>query len=551
MNTESLKDMSQDQYDQAENTVISLLRSAYPTMDLRRGTVLRELVVRPAAAFYSLEGDRYAKLQQVSSLQLIADNPTTATVEDVNRILSNFNITQRAGANAFGTVYMQLATSRQYILDADFTLFTMQDLVYVLENSYTILAKPDSTDPTQLQLYTNDDGTFYALVPVIAQTTGSAYNISAGTTLNATTTFDGFVAASAYTNFVSGADAETVNQLIARMPSAIAHRSLESRISIDSILRDPYQGNFGSVLVATSVLGYGDQGQLRDKHNAFGVAVGSRADIFVRTFAQPFVTTLMKTGTKIAAHTYQFTLGNTEAPGYYAIRAVSDETVISSPTLTFGALPILGTYGVLEVRSATGTTNTFHDINNANAGIETCGTVFQQAVVTVQDVLDDTAESRIFKVELYTAPSLTEIQTYVDSFNTRNIKADHLVRTPFICLVGVRANVTPITGALLDTGAIRQAIADYINDRSFTATLTESEILGVLYRYPIRQVDTSDDPITGLQLQGMVRDAEGVLHYLSGHALDIQSIANIHRMLLPSTCVFGVNPADINITVGV
>jgi hypothetical protein len=550
MTVESLENITQDQFNQAESIVINLLRSAYPALDLRRGTVLRELLVRPAASFYALESERYTQLQQVSSLQLIAENPNTATTEDVNRILANFDMTQRAGSLAYGTAYIQLAFERTYLITTGFTLYTLDGLVYGVEQSYTIMATPDKTNPAQLQLFKKSDGTFYALLPVVSQAAGGAYNIPAGTTLNATNAFDGFVTAEAYTNFVSGVDPETINQLLARMPSAIAHRSFESRISIDSILRDPDQGNFGSVLYATSVLGYGDQGQLRDKHNSFGVAVGSRSDIYVRTFAAPFVLTLMKTATKVAPHTYQFTLEAAEAPGYYAIRAITDEDTVSSPTLTFESLPIVGTYTVLEVRSATGLGGSFHDINAANAVVETCGTVFQKSVITVQDVLDDTAASRVFKVELFTAPYLSDIQAYVDRFDVRNLKADYLVRTPFICLVGVRALVVPMPGATLDIPAIKTAIVNYINTRSYVNDLTESEILGVLYRYNVQKVDTSDNPLTGLQIKGILRDATGVLHTLVGHTLDLRSIASADKLLLPTTCVFGATEADINITVG-
>ena len=550
MSVESLESISQDQFNQAESIVINLMRSVYPTLDLRRGTVLRELLLRPAASFYAMEGDRYTRLQQVSSLELIAANPANATVDDVNRILANFDMTQRAGSTAFGTAYIQLAYSRSYIINADFTLYTLAGLIYGVEQSYTILPNPDKNNAAQLQLFTKSDGTFYALLPVVAKASGGTYNIPAGTTLNAATAFDGFVTAEAYTSFTGGVDAETINQLIARMPSAIAHRSLESRISIDSILRDPDQGNFGSVLYATSVLGYGNQGQLRDKHNAFGVAVGGRADIFVRTYAQPHVLTLMKTATKIAVHTYQFTIEAAEAPGYYAIRALTDEDTISSPTLTFGELPITGTYHVLEVRSATGLTTTFHDINAANAVIETCGTVFQKSVVTVQDVLNDTDTTRTFKVELYVAPYLSEIQAYVDRRDVCNVKSDYIVRSPFICLVGVRAVVVPKTGVTLDISAMKTAIANYINGRSYVNELTESEILGILYQYNVQKIDTSDSPLTGFQLQGMLRDASGELHTLQGHSLDLRSIADANRILLPASCVFGSIEADITITVG-
>ena len=438
---------------------------------------------------------------------------------------------------------------RTYYVPANFILEASGGVQYKVEQAYTASSTVDVADD-HLQLDGPQvDESYYFLLPVVAVNNGTEGIIDAGTALDALSSFDGYIAAEAYGTFTGGVDAETVDDVITRLPAAISHRSLESRKSIEAILRSPEGGNFDAQLQAVSVRGYGDADQLRDKHNAHGVAMGGKADLYVRTFGRPTTVVLQKTGTLIAPNTYQITIGVDDAPGFYAVRAVTDANDIVSPTLDFRTLPALGSYPILDTRGMSGTQATIHDIDESNGLIETAFTVYQTSVLTVTNVITGTADTHEFRVELYVAPDLAAIQTYVDRDDVRNLKADYLVRCPLLCLVGLRATVVPEQGATLDVPAMQQALADYINSRNFEATLTESELLGVLHQFQIARVNTSDDQIVGFSLQGIIRDASGALHTLQGHALDIANIADPAVLLTPQTCVFAAHADDIYITV--
>lgn len=546
MTTESLDSVDQAAYDQAEATVIALLRSAAPNLDLRKGTVLREFVVRPCAAFHALDNARYEHAQIVGSLQAIADNPGAATADDVNNILSNFNTTMRVGAVATGTARVYVAYNQLYYIPENFVLATGTGSRFRLASAYAVAQDPAEG---QLQLFTAGDGAYYFLLPVIAEAVGAEYNLSAGTALNAEITFDGFITASAHATFSGGTDPETVATLLTRLPAAVSHRSLESQMSIESILRSPDHGAFGNDLIALSVRGNGHKEQLRDKHNAQGVAMGGKVDIYPRTFSAPATVVLQKTGTLIAPNTYQFIIEAADAPGFYAVRAVTDAESEVAPSMAFNTLPALGSYAILDVRSAVGLADTHHDFDAGNAVIETAYTQFQKAVITVQGVSDATAAQRVFRVELYVAPRLADIQAYVDGNLVRNLKADHVVRCPLLCLVGVRARVIAAAGAAVDTVSIRQQLAAYINSRSFVNQLTESELLAILHSANILRVDTSSSALSGFSLLGLIRDAAGIYHTLRGPSLDISAIADPSVLLTPSTVVFAADPADITVTV--
>lgn len=548
--TDSLTTITQEKFDQAEAMVIGLLRDAMPLLDLRRGTVLRDLLVRPAAAFYALEADRLTKAQATRSLALMAESPDLATADDVNAVLSNFAMTRRAGMKAQGAARIVVAYDRAYTVDAGTVLRTLDGLEFACDITYTAKSSPDPLDRAQLKLWPAADGeSYYFDLPLVAADVGVSYQLRAGTALNFRATFDGFVAATALGDFVGAADAETLEALMARLPYAISHRSLESRASIDAILRSPEHGNFDDVLQDVGVQGYGDDAQLRDKHNAMGVAMGGKVDVYVRTFNQPVYVTLEKVGTLIAPNTYRIDISADDAPGFYAVRAVTDAESSVSPALEFGQLPAVGSYDVTDVRAYASLQQTKHDVDPANGIVETAYTSLQRATLIVNEVAAS-ENSKRFKVQLYVAPRLAEIQAYVDSHQVANVKADYLVRCPPICLVGLRVRVVRMPGAAaLDVDAMKARIADYVNGRSFVAQLTVSEIVAILHQFEIRRVDMSSDPNSGFQMVGVVRDAAGGVHRLSGPNLDLRLVRNPQNLLTPETAVFGVDRNDIYITV--
>jgi hypothetical protein len=525
----TLADVTQEQFDVAERIVIDLLRSAYPTLDQRRGTVIRDTLVRPDAALTALSQERVERLRRLISLSTMADDGT-ASVEDINRILANFNMQRQDGAASTGVVRVKVNAARTYTIPSGFTLSALTGLLYRTQGLTVV--KTDATESLgEIQLFTGTDNSYYFLLPVTADSVGSEFNIPQGTAMEPLSQLYGFVSAIAYTNFSDGHDAESIASAISRIPAAISHRGLTNRTAIEAQLRDRFNGT-AIALEAVSVLGYGDAGQLRDKHNVFGVAVGGRVDVYPRTFGLPVVRVLEKTGTRSAQGIYTFDIDVSEAPGYYAIRTITDKDSVA-----------LSSYLYTETRSASGLDQTRHDIDITDPVIETAYTVFQAATITVSGVPDNAA-THVFKVELYCAPGLEAIQTYVDDPAVRNIAADLLVRSPLVCLVTCTATLYYATHESLDLVDLQRKVAAYINSRSFVSRLTRSEIVSVLLAHGVKRVDLDS---AGLRLEGRIRDASGVWHTLTGDSLDLTSIQDANVLLVPETCVFAAEIQNIHL----
>lgn len=537
-----LSNISQDQFDTAEQVIISMLRAAYPTLDLRRGTVLRDIVIRPAASVYAMNTANIADLTAQMSLITLQANPT-ATADQYNAVLSNFGTSLGTGTVSNGKILITVDSVREYTIGAGVLFTDIAGKQYQTLDAYTARQGGTGTG-SDLPLYSNTDGSYYFILPVTATTVGADGNIEQGTALTPASSIYGFLAADAYATFAGGTDAETVDAALVRLPAAISYRALESDTSIDAKLRNAFSD--GSVSIQRiSVAGYGDRTQLRDKHNPMGFAVGSRVDVYVRTFTAPRVVTLKKTGTRTGSGTYQFTVDAVDAPGFTVLRSVSEVESVLAPTLAFGTLVVAGSYPFTEVRSATGLTSTKHDISSENSMVETAFTKYQKTVVTVTNV-PATTSTHDFKVEVYAPDGIDALQTYVDDASISNVEADYIVRSPLMCMVEMQGKVYCSAANPVTADVIKAKLASYINTRSFVTQLTRSELVNIMFSSGVTRVDLGTQ---GLKLFGAVRDAAGVVHTMSGDSLRLDDVSAPTALLAYETTVFATEPQQLQIEV--
>ena len=536
-----LSNVTQAQYDAAEQTLIDAVRAAYPSLDLRRGTVIRDLLIRPAAAKDGVNTANQTILANKMSLVTLQQD-STATNDDYNAILANLGTSLGTGTLASGQALITVSDAREYDIGANFIFTDLTGRQYQTIQAYTVVLGATGTD---LPLYSNTDGTYYFILPLVAVEVGTSGNIAQGTALTPTGTLFAFISADAYANFSGGQDAETITAALQRLPASISYRALESATSIDAKLREAFAGS--TVAIQTmSVAGYGHPAQLRDKHNPMGFAVGSRVDVYARTYTSPRVITLKKTGKQIGPTSYQFTIDASDAPGFSLIRSVSEVEAVITPTLAFGTLVVVGSYPFTEVRSAVANVfNAGHDVDSANSMVETAYSTYQQATVIVTNVAGGTS-THDFKVELYAPNGIADLQAYVDDASVRNVEADYVIRSPLMCMVELKATVycsklNPVTA---DT--FKSVLVDYINARSFVKQLTRSELVNILLSSGAQRVDLSS---TGMQMFGAVRDAAGVIHFMSGDSLSIEDVSAPTALLTYQTCVFATEASQLQIEV--
>lgn len=549
MKTITLEDITQEAFDSAAETVVSGIKAYNRKLDTRDGTVLRDLLVNPEAAIEGVISAQIDEARKSSSLKLMKEAQEAGEdidQGDVDAILSNFNIKPHSGTFSKGIVKVVVSdTTVAYSVSAGDVFKTVDGAEFAADEQ-VIAAADGYGSPTlrrNAKLYRGAAGYFF-LVPVTATSYGSAGNIKQGTSLEPDSPVQSFVMAEAYKDFGGGSDVETLSETIASIPSGLSIRGFVNKTAVEGMLRAEYDaGSFP--IVAVSAVGYGNKAQIRDRHNLFGVGVGGRIDVYVRNFTDFFTVTKTLKGILSGEGEYRIDVGPGVFPGACWIKSVADpygnedgEEVVGS--LSFSA-------------SRTGdVSGTWHDIDCTNGPLEAFNTVWQGFSISVSDVpQEDSAESsesswpgeREFKVTAYCLPLAEDIQAYVDRDDVRSVSTDVVVRCPVICKVSVNANVQYDPKNPIDESVAKSSIRTYINGLGFVGRLTRSEIVQILKNLGAVSVEMPSQDM----LYGELHDAAGVLHVLSGDALDVSSVDDGSVMLTKDTVVFCTDDDSIQV----
>lgn len=542
METVNLADITQEEFDDAVQMVISGIKSSDPKLDTRLGTVLRSLLVNPEARIEAVTKHQIENFRKASSLKTLlaaSEAGEAVSVDDVNAVMSNFRIKQNTGTYSEGIVKITVSSGDQVYSVAEGVDFeTVDGLHYTSVEAITAIAEESGLKISHNStLYKSTAGYFF-LVPVRAVEVGADYNIRQGTSLNVNTAIYTFVSAEAYKSFDGGSDISDLRETIDKIPSSLSIRGFVNKYSCEGMLRDKFDdGNYP--IRACSAVGYGNGAQRRDKHNPFGVGIGGRIDLYVRNFGDVFTITKTIIGTKTPDKDgeYDLTITAEDFPGSCWVKFVGDiNTDVTSP-LEFSC-----------VRTPTGVNSTWHDFNISKNSTEIFNTVWQNLDVHLTEVPpdeeDDTwSASRPFQVTVYCLPQADLIQEFVDSDYVRSISTDVVVRCPILCNVTVTATVIYDSKNPMDEESAKYNIRKYINSLGFVGTLTRSEIVHVLKDCGAVSVDLNKKDM----LYGTLHDAYGVEHNLTGDALQFDGIASSEAMLSKDTAIFVAEPENIQL----
>ena len=531
----TLDSITQDQFNESSQTLINMIRTRYPQLDLRSGTALRDLLVSPDAIIDAWFDARSAEQRASSSLLTLNERVNageTIDPDDLNAILSNFNMTSTQGTKARGVVKINVQENREYTVQAGVTFETNTGIVFSVDKE-TVASETPSTsteDIVQTQLYKGVSN-YYFLVSVTAEENGIDGNIQTGTQLTISSSFLGYMSSYAYYQFSGGSDVEDIDSIISRIPQALSQRGLVTQTAVEGQLRQKYDSTENPI-IAVSSCGYGDPAQLRDKHNVLGIGVGGRVDIYVRNFTAMPTKSIVKDFTKTAdGYVAEINNEELEAPGLYCVLGVYDAE---------------GGLGSFEFKTdmSADISDTWHDIDISKSYVEAANTIWRQAKVTVVngDLTDDTVPLQITVALL---PEADDIQAHVDSDEIRNLGSDYVVRCPMICNVTITAQVRHPFSLVYPVEKAKADIVNYINTSGFIKRLTSSEIACILQDNGATSVPNT----SGGMLYGQLYDGNGKLISFSGDSLDIYRIQNPEALVTEKTCVFVCSPENVHIEV--
>lgn len=288
-----MKTITRTVYQNAIDAVSQVIKQQQPSLDIKKGSTIRELVVRPFAYCYSFVLDMINNWIKQTSLYTLSKN-TSSISQVVDTITSNFFVQRKTGTYAKGYITLTLSTSSIRI--GTNTKFDIDGRVFVTQKTYIASIQNNVLNNTQtieyLKIITiKQDEQYRVNVPVTAVDIG-ALQIPAGVEVNSFSQLTGVQNIQLLSPITGGYDQQDDASLIQRCRYSICN----SIGTLDSIKQKLLNNN--SVVMSCNALDSGTAICGRARLNNYAIAMPGVVDLFVKTQNQAIVATLQKLDTQ-------------------------------------------------------------------------------------------------------------------------------------------------------------------------------------------------------------------------------------------------------------
>lgn len=234
---------------QAEVLSEQVLQSKFENLDLREGTAIRDLVIRPSATLLAMINKASNYYFSQNTIAKVDDETSTDMVDS---LMSNWFLYRNLGSKATINARLFFARSKNISLTNN-TYFSTDGKLKFFPLSSTVISS------TQLSLDTFQNEYYYDIT-LIAEAEGVDYNLSSGSLLYFSS-FDPYFLHGEINYLSSEAgNVETNTQFITRGKNAISTRNNINNPSIISNIQALY-----SSIPTVLPVGYGDPEMMRDQ----------------------------------------------------------------------------------------------------------------------------------------------------------------------------------------------------------------------------------------------------------------------------------------------
>lgn len=424
-----------------EALFISTYRELYPDYDWAHGSLLYEMVIRPAAIRAAADEGDIEALRNNMSLYLasIQDEPDQ---ELVLALASNFRVTTEEGIYGAGDLAVYVGQSVNVYIRAG-TIFNAGGLTVTCEKTYAGVTDDSDytdTDDTVYRQLTKVGSEWAFLVPVrtVEYTDES---VSQGVQVSTETRPAQVKRIETASSIGGGRSPDSTEEILeqaqtgmtAKVPSGNAH--LEALLAKNTTVNVQSQASFG----------INDPECIRDRDNVFGISTGGRVDAWCRTAVQPSSRTVTISATRTTSTAlWQMFIQAAVGLGFYRITSIKHA---DSASIISGESDLIVAYGHSGVEGGP------HVFSADTARYS----VYQTANVqfAFNEITDTDTE---FEVTLEAMPGLESLQDYLNRRDVRNEAHDVLVRAPNPASVSITMIVERPTGDTLTTAADLQAV---------------------------------------------------------------------------------------------
>lgn len=537
---QSLSELNSAQVEQMFQTLSQLMQERHPEVELTRG-VFHDLVLYFNSVLNATVRTNIDRVLQSKSLLKITQNPALSEPELVDEVLSNFNISRGEGQFASGeaTVILLQPVATQI---PQSIRFSADGVIFRATENFTAIPPGEPiTAATDRQMIAVGDGTYAANFVVKAELSGTTGNVKRGTKLVPDFTLNNASVVYAAADFVNGANPPTNEEYIAKLPAALAAKTIGGRTSFAATIRN--QSGFENVK-HVSVVGFGDPEQKRDQHSLFPISGGGRVDIYLQTYpkyqTQDSVLQAVYIGeseTEIGT-IWQIRINKNVAPGFYEVTRVAGIT----DTGATGYPILLKTFGYDFSDE-----DFVPDIVDREEGAYSR---YQTSVIRFLDPNTSAAgltplQSKAnYAVTLSVMPLIGQIQDFLSSRDIRSRAADVLVRAAVPCFTKISFTIRKDAASPTpDLSAIKTALVDAISNVGFSGQLHASMISGVVHKFLVGK-----QAVGAIDMFGRILRPDGESVFVRDSTI-LQIPHDPLRLVTGKTTVFLTSEDDIAISV--
>lgn len=477
-----------------EELIVAFVQEAFPTLDLTPGTALRDLVIRIYAHLETRIQEQIDLALISSSLLEISKNPDVADDVQVDRLLSNYNISRSIGGTATGKLRLFLTSSDSSIVSQD-TEFMINNVVFRPTTAFLLLSATSFTAAANQRLLTPSGTVFTAVIDVVAVEPGSTGNVRAGALVaEITPAPTNYISGRADSDFTGGTDSDDNASLLSKLRNGVVGKLFGGREHIRAKLKTQFP-----TIVDVGCVGFLDPEMKRDLVN--GVHMGGRIDLFVKSAPYPsriqeqIVPKLLSFNSVDQDALFEFDWDADRASGLYLIESIKALLTQAGSYEIVSDIRALGNSGYHYIEDAA--KSAFSSYQRIKVrfvvpfdglmkawSLDTAAPTAAQFGSNLATYINEQPTKGFFKfyVEYLKMPELAEIQQYVDLASERSLSADILVHAPVPVLCSLQLRLLKKSGSSdVDLSKLKSALSNKFNSYGFGEIVPGSALIHVAY----------------------------------------------------------------------
>lgn len=478
-----------------EELIIAFVQEAFPSLDMTPGTALRDLVIRIYAHLETRIQEQIDLALISSSLLEISKNPNVVDSIQVERLLSNYNVSRSVGATATGKLRLFLTSNESTIINGD-TKITINNVIFKPTATFLLLA-PGAYNAAANQRLVTPSGTVYTtVIDVIALEPGSAGNARAGSLVAAISPVPlNFISGKVDSDFTGGLDSDDNATLLSKLRTGVVGKVFGGREHIKAKLKNEFFG-----IVDVGCVGFMDPEMRRDLVN--GVHMGGRVDLFIKSATYPTRTQEQITPKLISFDSvngeglFEFFMDVDKASGLYSVESIKATLVQAGSYEIVSDIRSLGDSGTHYIEDASKSafsafqrvkirfTVPFDGMTQAWSLLNQTAPTRATFLSNLQYYIDNQLTQGFYKfyIEYLRMPNLQEIQSYVDLAEEKSLSADMLVHAPIPVLCSLQLRLLKKSGSTdVDLPKLKSALTTKFNSYGFGDIIPGSALIHTAY----------------------------------------------------------------------